>query len=176
MRRLCAITSKTFGRDCATAASIRTADLEQIATLEAHARRLIPEMEGLKREQNAAGRRGRAREAAGARRVADLCRQQGARRSRSSSSRSSSTVEQQRASLLMTLPNLPHASVPVGKSAADNRRSAPARRAARVRLRAEAALGARAGARHPRLRARDAGCPARGLRCCWAPARGWSAR
>src|SRR5206468_9136053 len=31
------------------------AELEQIATLETRRRRLIPEMEGLKREQNAAG-------------------------------------------------------------------------------------------------------------------------
>jgi seryl-tRNA synthetase len=31
------------------------AELEQLATLEARRRRLIPELEGLKREQNAAG-------------------------------------------------------------------------------------------------------------------------
>ena len=31
------------------------ADLEQLATLESRRRRLIPEIEGLKREQNAAG-------------------------------------------------------------------------------------------------------------------------
>src|ERR687894_737668 len=30
-------------------------ELEQLATLEAHRRRLIPQLEGLKREQNAAG-------------------------------------------------------------------------------------------------------------------------
>ena len=32
-----------------------TAELEQLATLEAHRRRLIPQVEGLKREQNTAG-------------------------------------------------------------------------------------------------------------------------
>ena len=32
-----------------------SAELEQLATLEAHRRRLIPQVEGLKREQNTAG-------------------------------------------------------------------------------------------------------------------------
>ena len=64
-------------------------------------------------------------------------------------------VEQQRMALLMTLPNLPHASVPVGTSADDNREVRASGQAARVRLRAEAALGPRAGAGHPRLRAGD---------------------
>ena len=57
--------------------------------------------------------------------------------------------------LLMSLPNLPHASVPVGKSEADNVVVRRARGAANVRLRAAAALGSRGRTRHSRLRARD---------------------
>ena len=50
-----AITWRTSVRACATAGCEPDAELEQIATLETRRRRLIPEMEGLKREQNAAG-------------------------------------------------------------------------------------------------------------------------
>ena len=73
-------------------------------------------------------------------------------------------------------PNLPHPSVPVGATAEDNvevrRWGAP--RA--VRLRAQAPLGARRGARDPRLRARGRGSPRRASRCCGARRRGSSAR
>ena len=55
------------------------AELEQIATLETRRRRLIPEIEGLKREQNTAGDEIGSRQAAGARRVPGLCGEQGAR-------------------------------------------------------------------------------------------------
>jgi len=73
-----------------------SAELEQLATLEAQRRQKIPVLENLKREQNAA-----ADEVARAKR-------QGLE------------VEQQRANLLATIPNIPHESVPVGVSAADN--------------------------------------------------------
>ena len=67
------------------------AELEQLATLEARRRRLIPEVEGLKREQNAAGDEVARAKRQGHDASRDLRGQQGARRSRSGSSRSSST-------------------------------------------------------------------------------------
>jgi seryl-tRNA synthetase len=96
------------------------ADLEQLATLEARRRRLIPEMEGLKREQNAAGD-----EVARAKRQGiDATPLFAASKARAQHIRQLEIqvdqTEQQRSALLMTLPNLPHASVPVGTSAADN--------------------------------------------------------
>jgi seryl-tRNA synthetase len=96
------------------------AELEQLATLEARRRRLIPEMEGLKREQNAAGD-----EVARAKRQGlDATPIFAANKARAQHIRQLEIqvdqVEQQRAALLMTLPNLPHASVPVGRSAEQN--------------------------------------------------------
>jgi seryl-tRNA synthetase len=97
------------------------AELYHIATLEARRRRLIPEMEGLKREQNAAGD-----EVARAKRQGkDASDIFSANKARALHIRQLEVqvdqVEQQRASLLMTLPNLPHATVPVGASADDNK-------------------------------------------------------
>src|ERR671915_55357 len=96
------------------------AELEQLATLEARRRRLIPELEGLKREQNAAGD-----EVARAKRQGqDASHIFTANKARAQQIRQIEIqldqVEQQRSSLLMTLPNLPHGTVPVGASAADN--------------------------------------------------------
>ena len=95
-------------------------ELEQLATLEARRRRLIPEVEGLKREQNAAGD-----EVARAKRQGkDASPVFAANKARAQQIRQLEIqvdqVEQQRAGLLMTLPNLPHATVPVGPGAADN--------------------------------------------------------
>jgi seryl-tRNA synthetase len=95
-------------------------ELEQLATLETRRRRLIPELEGLKREQNAAGD-----EVARAKRQGkDATPIFAASKARSQQIRQLEIqldqVEQQRAAKLMTLPNLPHASVPLGASAADN--------------------------------------------------------
>ena len=96
------------------------AELEQLATLEARRRRLIPELEGLKRQQNTAGD-----EIARAKRqgldatpifTANKARAQQIRQLEIQSDQ----VEQQRGALLMTLPNIPHESVPVGSSVADN--------------------------------------------------------
>jgi seryl-tRNA synthetase len=94
--------------------------LEEVATLETARRRLIPEIEGLKRQQNAAGdeiarakRQGKDATGlyeAGKQRAAQI-KQLGFQLD---------SVEHQREVALMNLPNLPHASVPVGKSAADN--------------------------------------------------------
>jgi seryl-tRNA synthetase len=96
------------------------AELEQLATLEARRRRLIPELEGLKREQNAAGD-----EVARAKRQGkDASEIFAANKARAQQIRQLEVqldqVEQQRAGLLMTIPNLPHASVPVGASAEQN--------------------------------------------------------
>ena len=55
----------------------------------------------------------------------------------------------------MSLPNIPHASVPVGKSEADNVVVRTWGEPTTVRFRAAGALGSRARARHSRLRARD---------------------
>jgi seryl-tRNA synthetase len=95
-------------------------ELEQLATLEARRRRLIPEMEGLKREQNAA-----ADEVARAKRQGkDASGIYAANKSRAQQIKQLEIqvdqVEQQRSGLLMGLPNLPHASVPVGASAEHN--------------------------------------------------------
>ena len=97
------------------------ADLEQLATLETRRRRLIPEIEGLKREQNAAGD-----EVARAKRQGqDATPLFAASKARGQQIRQLEIqldqTEHQRTALLLTLPNLPHASVPVGRSAADNK-------------------------------------------------------
>src|SRR5688500_19522817 len=95
-------------------------ELEQLATLEARRRRLIPELEGLKREQNTAGD-----EVARAKRQGlDASPIFAANKARAQQIRQlevqADQVEQQRTALLMTLPNVPHASVPICSSAADN--------------------------------------------------------
>ena len=96
------------------------AELDQLLTLEAERRRLIPELEGLKREQNAAGD-----EAARAKRegrditaIQETSRQRGVRVKDVAAELDA--IEARRTSGMLVLPNLPHASVAVGKSAADN--------------------------------------------------------
>src|SRR5713101_5622825 len=94
--------------------------LEDIATLETVRRRLIPELEGLKREQNTSGD-----EVAKAKRQGrDTMSIQEGNRARSQQIKQLGlkldSIEHQRNSALLTLPNLPHASVPVGRTAADN--------------------------------------------------------
>jgi seryl-tRNA synthetase len=94
--------------------------LEEIATLESLRKRLIGEYEGLKRQQNASGD-----EIAKAKRQGqDTAHIQEAGRLRNQQIKQLSvqldSIEHQRDSLLLALPNLPHATVPVGKSSADN--------------------------------------------------------
>src|SRR5882672_122112 len=94
--------------------------LEEIATLETARRRLIPEVEGLKRDQNTSGD-----EIARAKRQGkDTAAIQEANRTRAGQIRQLGvqldSVEYQRNAALLTLPNLPHPSVPAGKTAADN--------------------------------------------------------
>jgi seryl-tRNA synthetase len=97
------------------------AELEQIATVESQRRRLIPELEGLKREQNAAGD-----EVARAKRQGhDASPIFAANKARGQQIKQLEVqleqIEVRRASLLMTIPNLPHSSVPIGASADDNK-------------------------------------------------------
>jgi seryl-tRNA synthetase len=95
-------------------------ELEQFATLEAQRRRLIPQVEGMKREQNAAGDEvARAkRQGLDARPIfeANKLRAQKIKQMEIELD----AVEHQRSRLLATIPNVPHESVPIGKSAADN--------------------------------------------------------
>jgi seryl-tRNA synthetase len=97
-----------------------TAELEELAALESRRRRLLPELEGLKREQNAA-----ADEVARAKRQGqDTTKIQERNRERAQQIKQleveRDTIEQRRNHGLLVVPNVPHSSVPVGKSAADN--------------------------------------------------------
>ena len=94
--------------------------LEEIATLETARRRIIPELEGLKRQQNTSGD-----EIARAKRQGkDTAPVQEANRARAQQIKQMGlqldSIEHQREAAVIVLPNLPHPSVPVGKTAADN--------------------------------------------------------
>ena len=97
-----------------------SAELEQLATLESHRRRLIPQVEGLKREQNTAGDEvARAkRQGLDASHIFEANKQRGQKIKQLDIELDQ--IERQRTKMLETLPNLPHASVPVGASSADN--------------------------------------------------------
>jgi len=97
-----------------------TAELDQVVSLELQRRRLLPEVEGLQREQNAA-----AADVARARRQGeDTSKIQEANRERAQRIKQLGaeleTIELGRNRGLLTLPNIPHGSVPIGKSAGDN--------------------------------------------------------
>jgi len=94
--------------------------LEEIATLETARRRLIPELEALKRAQNTSGD-----EIARAKRMGqDTAPVQEANRARAQEIKQKGfqldSIEHQRMAAVINLPNLPHVSVPIGTSAADN--------------------------------------------------------
>ncbi|NOT26241.1 MAG: serine--tRNA ligase [Acidobacteria bacterium] len=96
------------------------AELDALVGLEAERRKLLPELEGLKRDQNSAGE-----EVARAKRSGqDVTAIQEASRQRAQQIKELGavleSVEERRTRGLLMIPNLPHASVPVGKSAADN--------------------------------------------------------
>jgi seryl-tRNA synthetase len=97
-----------------------TTELEELATLETRRRRLLQELEGLKREQNTA-----ADEVARAKRQGlDASKIQDASRQRAQQIKQLSiefdSIEQRRNRGLLVLPNVPNDTVPVGKSSADN--------------------------------------------------------
>ena len=127
---------------CATAASIRTRRSRRSSTLETARRRMIPELEGAEaRSRTPRATRSRA-PSAGAGHRAGAGSQPRARPAdqaarRCSSIRSSTSAP----GACCMLPNLPHASVPVGNERGRQRRSAPPRRAARVRLRRRSRTG-----------------------------------
>jgi seryl-tRNA synthetase len=95
-------------------------ELEQLATLEARRRRVIPELEGLKREQNAAGDQ----VARAKRQGQDASELFAASKQRAQRIRQleieQEQIEQQRIAVLIGLPNLPHATVPIASSADGN--------------------------------------------------------
>src|SRR6478752_5529150 len=95
-------------------------DLAELAGLEAERRRLIPAVEGLKRDQNAAGEEV-ARAKKEGRDPSGIFAENKARAGRIRDLETElAEVERQRDALLLTLPNLPHESVPAGKSSSDN--------------------------------------------------------
>ena len=98
-----------------------TRELEELAALESRRRRLLPELEGLKRDQNTA-----ADEVARAKRQGqDTTKIQEANRQRAAQIKQLGVeldlLEQRRNHGLLVIPNIPHPSVPVGKSADDNK-------------------------------------------------------
>jgi seryl-tRNA synthetase len=95
-------------------------DLATLSGLDAERRRLIPLVENLKRDQNASGEAiARAKKEGG-----DPSEVFAANKARSAEIRAHEAalgaIEQQRDALLLTLPNLPHETVPEGRSPADN--------------------------------------------------------
>jgi seryl-tRNA synthetase len=98
-------------------------ELEGLVAREAERRRLIPEVENLKREQNAASEAvGRAKRAGkDVKDVGALVAENKVRGDRIKVLETAvAAVEREREALLLALPNLPHDSVPAGKSAEDN--------------------------------------------------------
>ncbi len=97
-----------------------TAELQAFATAESTRRRLIQESESLKREQNASGEL----VARAKKQGEDVSHLFEANKQRGQKIKQLEAeldrVERERNAILETLPNLPDASVPVGKSAADN--------------------------------------------------------
>jgi seryl-tRNA synthetase len=95
-------------------------ELSELASLDAERRRLIPLVETLKREQNAAGEAVARAKKAGQ----DASEIFAANKARAAEIKTHEVeldaIETRREALMLTLPNVPHESVPVGKSAADN--------------------------------------------------------
>jgi seryl-tRNA synthetase len=95
-------------------------ELQQLATLESQRKRLIPQVEGMKREQNTSGD-----EVARAKRAGkDASHIFEGNKMRSQKIKQMEieldAVERNRTVILETMPNIPHESVPTGKSSADN--------------------------------------------------------
>jgi seryl-tRNA synthetase len=94
--------------------------LSELASLDAERRRLIPLVETLKREQNTAGEAVARAKKAGQ----DASEIFAANKARAAEIKTHEVeldaIETRRDALMLTLPNVPHESVPVGTSAADN--------------------------------------------------------
>jgi seryl-tRNA synthetase len=95
-------------------------ELSELASLDAERRRLIPLVETLKREQNVAGEAVARAKKAGQ----DASEIFAANKVRAAEIKTHEAeldaIETRREALMLTLPNVPHESVPVGKSAEDN--------------------------------------------------------
>jgi seryl-tRNA synthetase len=95
-------------------------ELSELAALDAERRRLLPLTENLKRDQNTAGEA----VARAKREGQDVAELLAASKTRAATIRDHEAalgeVERRREALLLTLPNVPHASVPVGRSEDDN--------------------------------------------------------
>ncbi len=97
-----------------------SADLAALAVLEASRRRVLPDVEGLKRDQNTSGEAVARAKKAGEDPSAVFAENK-ARGARIKELEGElAEIEVKRDALLLTLPNLPHESVPVGTSADDN--------------------------------------------------------
>jgi seryl-tRNA synthetase len=97
-----------------------TAELQQLATYESQRRRLIPAIEGLRREQNTSGDQVARAKRQGLE-VKHVHEESKARNQKIKQMEVElEAVERHRTMILETLPNVPHASVPAGKGAADN--------------------------------------------------------
>src|SRR5918993_4026434 len=94
--------------------------LEPFAALDAKRRELIPVVEGLKREQNASGEEVARAKKQGLDPSAIFAANKARGQQIKQLEAELEAVEQQRADLLMTVPNLPHTTVPIGRSAEDN--------------------------------------------------------
>src|SRR5512141_2397573 len=96
------------------------AELGALAELDTSRRRLIPELENLRRQQNASGEEV-ARAKREGRDASDTFAASKARAQLIKDLESQLvSIEERRNAVLYTIPNLPHESVPVGRSAADN--------------------------------------------------------
>ena len=95
-------------------------DLDTLAALDQRRRQMIPQVEGLKREQNASGEAVARAKKAGedVSHIFEANKQRG--QTIKGLEAELETIEHERQAILDILPNLPHASVPVGRSAADN--------------------------------------------------------
>ncbi len=97
-----------------------SAELDQLAALDADRRRLIPEVENLKREQNSASEAVARAKKAGE----DVSHIFAANKARGQQIKHLESqleeLEAKRRQILLTIPNLPHETVPVGASSDDN--------------------------------------------------------
>jgi seryl-tRNA synthetase len=95
-------------------------ELDTLAALDQRRRQMIPQVEGLKRDQNASGEAVARAKKAGedVSHIFEANKQRG--QTIKGLEAELETIEHERQAILDILPNLPHASVPVGRSAAEN--------------------------------------------------------
>ncbi len=94
--------------------------LEPLTALDAKRKALIPRVEGLKRDQNASAEKVAQAKKQGLDPSAVFAENKARGQQIKELEAELEQVERERADLLMTLPNLPHATVPIGRSAGDN--------------------------------------------------------